>query len=95
MAPESNSPLQLSVGRIPWREVDGEIVALDPATSVYISINGSGAMLWRALVEGSSAEGLAELLSTRYGIDPAQAAEDVAKFLRQLAERDWLTPVAP
>jgi hypothetical protein len=82
--------LRLRPDAVPWREIDGEIVALDDSSSQYVSVNSSGSVLWRELRTGSSAKRLAELLVTRYGIREDQARADVEAFLSQLAERNWL-----
>ena len=52
--PAMTEPLRVRADALEWREVDGEIVALDLRRSVYLAINPSGALLWPALVEGAS-----------------------------------------
>lgn len=73
-----------------WREVDGEIVALDVSTSTYIAVNPTGAFLWPSLVEGASQEELAQRLVQSYDVDLRRAAQDVAVFLAPLRERGLL-----
>ena len=83
--------LRLRDSGISWREIDGEIVALDAASSRYISINGSGTALWQRLQKsGASRDELAEILVERYGIGGEQAGADVDAFVKQLTEVGWL-----
>jgi hypothetical protein len=84
--------LRLRDNGIAWREIDGEIVALDPGSSRYVSINGAGATLWRRLHQGEATlEELAEALVERYGIGREQAHADAGAFVQQLADVGWLT----
>jgi hypothetical protein len=91
MMTEPEQILRLRDDAVPWREVDGEIVALDGPTSQYVSINGSGSILWQELAAGTSAKRLTELLVARYGIHAERATADVEAFLSQLDARNWLT----
>jgi len=73
-----------------WRELDGEIVALEGEQSKYMAANGAGAVLWRALVYGTTHEGLVNELVLTYGIERTRAAADVDRFLDALAEQHLL-----
>jgi hypothetical protein len=48
-------------------------------------LNGTGALLWSALAEGTDDAQLIELLTERYGIDEATATRDVDAFLDRCA----------
>jgi hypothetical protein len=67
-----------------WREIDGEVIALEARGSTYVAANGSGTLLWRALVAGSTRERLAEELVAAYGIEPERATADVDAFVAAL-----------
>lgn len=73
-----------------WRDIDGEIVALDGQGAVYLSVRGSGAMLWRLLAEGTERDRLADALIDRYGIDADRACDDLDSFLSTLSDRGLL-----
>lgn len=73
-----------------WREVDGEIVLLDLEHKAYVGINGSGAVLWRALVEGATRPELADLLSRTYALAAEDAEQQVADFVEACRARDLL-----
>ena len=77
--------LKLRDTDVHWREIDGEVIALDGRTSTYMAANGAGAVLWHALVTGSTRDGLVEALVGAYGIDRERAGADVDRFLEELA----------
>ena len=66
--------LRLNDAAISWREVDGEIIALQHTSSEYLSTNGTGALLWKSLAEGASREDLIGLIVSEFGIDQSRAA---------------------
>lgn len=67
-----------------WREIDGETVVLDIPSSVYLSANASGSVLWAELARGATEAELAARLVADFGIDAGRAAEDAAAFLAAL-----------
>lgn len=75
---------------IEWREVDGEIVAIDTRTSTYIAANKTAAALWPDLVAGTTIEALADALVERFGIAPTQAAAEIDAFVSALRTQDLL-----
>jgi Coenzyme PQQ synthesis protein D (PqqD) len=84
------SDLRLRDADLHWREIDGEIVALEARSSCYVAANGAGAVLWRALVAGSTRERLADELVTAFGIDRERAAADADRFVAELAAQGLL-----
>jgi hypothetical protein len=82
--------LRLERGRVDWREVDGELIALERSESVYLAANSSATILWRALANGTTEAALAELLVSTYGISRDAARADVARFLADLGARGLL-----
>jgi hypothetical protein len=83
------SELRLSDG-ITWRQVDDEVVILDERTSVYLSANGSGTLLWKALAGGTTRKELTRQLMDTYKIDAETATADVESFLEGLAANGLL-----
>ena len=78
---------------ISWREVNGEVIALDLESSAYFVSNKSGTLMWRALVDGTTPERLADLLSAEYGLPASMAAVDVRAFITLLRQHNLLTDV--
>ncbi len=87
--------LRVRADALEWRELDGEIVALDLRHSLYLAINPSGAALWPALVDGASREQLVERLCAEWGISREAAEPDVDGFLSELASTTCSSPEEP
>lgn len=75
---------------IHWREIDGQVVVLDPRRGRYLSVNTAGAALWPALLAGSDEDELTGVLVDRYGITPERAGADLSAFLRWLEQKELL-----
>jgi hypothetical protein len=82
--------LRLRDEKLEWREVDGEVVALDGQESEYLGVNRSGASLWPLLAAGTTRDALVEHLCASYGIERARAETDVAAFVESLASKGLL-----
>jgi hypothetical protein len=82
--------LRLRNHALEWREIEGEVVAVDTRKSVYMAVNRSGAVLWPALAAGATRDNLVERLVEAYEIDRESAEGDVDAFLRLLDEQDLL-----
>lgn len=65
-----------------WRAVGDELVILDLRGMRYLSLNGTGAVLWTALENGASDDELVGLLIDRFERDGPSAERDVDDFLR-------------
>lgn len=84
--------LQLRSEELEWREIEGEIVALDRRSSRYLAVNRTGTALWPALREGATREELIGRLVSAYDVDEQTAGRDLDVFLAALQERDLLEP---
>lgn len=67
-----------------WRQVEGEIVALDLPSETYLGVNRTGSSLWQALSDGASEADLVQLLVDQYAVDRADAERDVRQFIAAL-----------
>jgi hypothetical protein len=68
--------------------VRGATVVLDPDRGRYVRLNATGGILWDALDEPTTIEGLAGRLAGDYGIDVERATADASAFVTALAERE-------
>ena len=68
-----------------WREVDDEVVVLDLRSSQYLSLNKSGAYLWKLIAEPVGAGALVDALVERYALDRDRAVVDVDAFVAACA----------
>jgi hypothetical protein len=73
-----------------WREVEGEIVALDLRSNTYLAVNRTGAAIWSKLVSGAAQEDLVGQLTERFDVSEEQAGADLDALLAQLREQDLL-----
>lgn len=55
-----------------------------------LTLNETGALLWRALEQGGDREALADALTAEYAVDRAQALADVDEFLESLKKAGCL-----
>ncbi len=82
--------LKLRADDLEWRLIDDEVVALDSRSAQYLTIRGSGVVLWEALGTGMTRESLVGILVDRYGIDADRATADTDGFLADLTEKGLL-----
>jgi hypothetical protein len=82
--------MRLRKSNMTWQQLDDEIVILDLAGGEYLSVNGSGAHLWKELDAGADRGQLIESLRNRYALSPDRAAADVDAFLEQLGSSGLL-----
>jgi hypothetical protein len=82
--------LRLRPEALVWREIDNELIAVDMASSTYLSANRSGALLWQMLATGTTHAELVKGLVNHFGISPDRAATDVDAFLHGLESRELL-----
>jgi Coenzyme PQQ synthesis protein D (PqqD) len=84
--------LQIDAGAVSWTPTDdGQIVVLDLASSKYLALNGTAALLWQQLSDGSDEDTLVRsLLESCDGVEESQARTDVEEFVTQLRSRGLL-----
>lgn len=82
--------LRLRSDRLHWLEADGEVVALDESTLVYLNTNPSGATIWQALAVGTTRDDLVRELLSAYDVDEETATADVDRFIAELDARGLL-----
>jgi hypothetical protein len=81
---------ELSRDAVEWRRIEGEVIAIDLGRSVYLAVNGSGALLWELLAQGATRATLVDRLVETFGIEEHRAEEDVDRFLTELERRRLL-----
>jgi coenzyme PQQ synthesis protein D (PqqD) len=88
---ESEAILRLRPDTVPWREIEGEFVALDQDAATYLAGNQTATLLWRALSEGTTRAKLVSAVTEKYDVDAARAGVDVDAFLEELRSRNLLS----
>jgi Coenzyme PQQ synthesis protein D (PqqD) len=76
--------LRLRPEGVEWREIDGEVVALETGRSIYLAANPAGALLWARLAEGATRDDLIAALRAQWPLEPDRAAADVDAFVDQV-----------
>jgi len=84
------SELRLRADRLHWLESDGEVVALDEESLVYLNANPTGSVLWQALARGTTRDELVRALLAEFDVDETTATNDVDRFLADLDARGLL-----
>jgi hypothetical protein len=82
--------IQIRRGVLEWREVEGEVVALDLRRKTYLAVNRTGAVLWPALMTGATRKELLARLTADFSVSQDEAAADLDAFLAELAGQDLL-----
>jgi hypothetical protein len=77
-----------------WRELDDEVVLLDLRSSLYLTLNRTGRLMWERLAEPTTAARLTAVVAESYSLPPAEAAADVVAFLESLVARQLVELVA-
>jgi hypothetical protein len=85
--------LRLNEQAVEWRAVEGEVVALDLNQSTYLGVNPSGALLWQALAEGATRDGLVERIVEAFEVEEDAARADVDAFVDDLLQRGLASEV--
>jgi hypothetical protein len=87
---DEHAVLRLRSNELTWREVDGEIIALDLTSSLYFTANRTGTLLWSSLVEGARLGDLTALLTEQFELAEADARRDVSSFIALLDSHSLL-----
>jgi hypothetical protein len=82
--------LRLRTEDLEWREIDSDIVVLDGREAAYLTLNGSGALLWRMLSRSATRDELVDALLGAYDVDHTTAAADTDAFLTTLSRQGLL-----
>ena len=69
------------------------MIVLEMESGVYLNLNGSARVLWKALSESASVEDLAGSLVESFGVSLEQARSDARVFLDDLMQRSLVESV--
>lgn len=82
--------LELRERDLEWRAIDEEIVVLDGRDAAYLSVSGSGMLIWQLLSQRTDRDALIQALVETYAVEYTRAGDDVDAFLAVLVERGLL-----
>ena len=69
------------------REVDGELVLLNPTSGRYYGLDRVGLAMWEALSAGESVETARAQLLDRFDVEPTRLEQDLERLIGELERR--------
>jgi PqqD family protein of HPr-rel-A system len=72
-------------------ETDGGLVLLDMRTGRYFQLNSTGTRILESLLDGETADRIAERLSDGRDVTPELVAADIERLLDQLRRKGLVT----
>lgn len=66
--------------------LEGEAVLLDMESKQYFRLNGTGALIWKALERGAPRAAIVDELTETFEVTREEAASEVERLLGELAE---------
>jgi Coenzyme PQQ synthesis protein D (PqqD) len=76
------------------RELEGEMVLLDPGSAEYFSLNHTGSRIWELLRAGTSVGDTCAAVAEHFGVPPERVMDDVVPFLEDLLASGLVRPGA-
>jgi len=73
-----------------WREVHGELVAIDSSNGEYHIFNSVGRLIWLSLAKGFSADEILVQIEMEYDVNKEKANSDLNEFVVDLCDRGLL-----
>lgn len=81
--------------RLPWREIDGRAVVVQPIVGQVHELNGVGTFLWKQADGSRSLTEIIHALTEAFEIDAREAESDVQEFYQTLEKNgliQWTSP---
>jgi hypothetical protein len=75
-----------------WRRLEGEAIILDLNTSVYYSLNDTGALIWERLGAGDEPGSIADALCEEFSVNAESAERDIEQLVSHLLKESLLIP---
>jgi Coenzyme PQQ synthesis protein D (PqqD) len=82
--------LRLRLHQMTWRRVEDSIIVLDLDNSTYLSVNGTGAVIWEQLVHGATVASMVRSVTDQFDVDATVAEADIKAFTEDLRARRFL-----
>tara|TARA_R110000868_G_scaffold156707_4_gene383773 strand:- start:11677 stop:12006 length:330 start_codon:yes stop_codon:yes gene_type:complete len=72
---------------VSWTETGGDLVLFESKNGAYVGLNPTSSAIWRALIQGCSADEIVEKLVEQFNAETEILNQDVAQFLDQMVSR--------
>lgn len=76
--------------RLAWREIQGRVVVISPEDSVVHELNETASFIWKHAERGRNVSEIADLLTTEFRVDAAQAQADTESLLAVFSQKGLL-----
>ena len=73
-----------------WKEVGGRVVVLHFESGRYYSLNDSGSIIWKSLLDNQAPQEMIKGLCSEFEVDEATAKKDIDKMTQQFLEKKFL-----
>lgn len=75
----------MRVDKLPWREIDGRTVIIQPSQGQVHELNPVASLLWSHADGKQSLDKLASLVAERFDVDYSHARADAAELFEELS----------
>jgi hypothetical protein len=73
-----------------WKEIGDQVVVLHFESGRYYSLNCSGAVIWKGLLENQSPDQIASSLCEGFAVDESTAREDIEKMTSEFLKKKFI-----
>ena len=76
---------------LPWQQLDGQIVILNPKDNLAFELNEVGSRVWQAIDSKSDFQSLISELELEFDVEREQLEADIKHWAAQLVDEGLLT----
>lgn len=73
-----------------FRDVGGRVVLLDNDSGYYYSLNETGTLIFRGIINNSSMDKIRDMIVDKYSISEEEARNDIDSFISELTKENIL-----
>jgi hypothetical protein len=73
-----------------WKEVGDQVVILHFESGRYFSLNASGSLIWKAVLDNLPQERIVDRLCAEFAVDREIARQDTEHMVRSFIDRNFL-----
>jgi Coenzyme PQQ synthesis protein D (PqqD) len=75
-----------------YRELEGEMILLDPRSAEYFSLNQTGSRVWELLRAGTNVGDTCATVAEQFGVPPQRVMDDLVPFVEELLAAGLVRP---
>ena len=73
-----------------WKEIGDQVVILHLDSGRYYTLNPTGSLVWKCIMEGSSTNQVVERICSRFEVDEESCRSDAEGMIRGFAEKGMI-----